>query len=117
MNIKTKFANGVHPVTKERTTKKATPVDIEALVICTDPLPSARALPTHKYDALFEKLKVGECIKCKTQETSSIAAALNKWLDGRDMKNVVKSCTRYEADGLGRVWLLAPVERKLKVAA
>lgn len=115
--MKTTFANNKHPVTGESTTKKAKHIDVATLSICEDPLPSARALPVKKYDDFFATMKVGQCIKCQTSETSSIAAALNKWLDGQGKTNVVKSCTRYEADGLGRVWLLAPVKRELKAAA
>lgn len=79
-------------------------IDVAHLKVCNDPIPSTRMVP-NKYATLFAALKVGQAIKCKPQETSSITAALRKWLkDGGFMGTV--QCLRDYGDGMGRVWLV-----------
>ena len=80
----------------------------DELVICNDPLPERRIQST-KYDEVFNKLKVGQCIKCKPHEANRLASALKKWLTVRNRSDEVKSCTNY-GDGMGRVFLVEGVE-------
>ncbi len=78
-----------------------------ALVICDDPLPSARALPDLKYEAVFAKLVPGKCIKCAPADVGKIAGGLRKHFERRGITDKVKTTSSYEADGMGRVWWVA----------
>lgn len=97
--IKTKWVN---PLTKT----KAKLVDVSSLVIVNDPIPVTRATVTAKYGELFRKLKPGQAIKCQPDEAAKIGHALNTWLKKTGKPGKVKTCCRYESDGLGRVWLM-----------
>lgn len=113
--MKTKFAKGTNPWTGEKNMRKQTNyVDIATLVICDDPLPTRRVNKL-KYAEVFAKLKPGQCIVCDPIHSAKIAHALNTWVDKHGLKFMVRTTNRYEKDGKGRVWLLAP-EKRLKVA-
>ena len=122
--MKTKFA-GTNPFTGEvhihapvQKQKHSTFCDVSTLEITNDVLPIGRTKNTgNKYDELFFSLKVGQCIKCQPAEVSKIAHALNTWLERYGKTNAVRSCKHYDTDKLGRIWLLEPVKRVLKVAA
>jgi hypothetical protein len=108
----------VAPAAKAKKIKQSfAPVDLATLRIASDPLPERRATPGLKYEALFSQLQVGQCIVCAPDETSKLGHALNTWLQVKGRNNAVKTCSRYETDQQGRVWLLAPVQRPLKSAA
>ena len=120
--MNTKFA-GKNPFTGQvqepaQKQKLSTFCDVSKLEITNDALPIGRMKNTvNKYDELFSSLKVGECIKCQPVEVSKIAHALNTWLARHNKTNAVRSCKHYDTDQLGRIWLLEPVKRTLKVAA
>ena len=109
--MQTKFASKnpfTGGVTASRKRPPAPPVDVSALTIGDDPLPTYRAPVETKYGELFAKLKVGQCIVCEAGTAAKIGHALNSWLDKHGKANMVKTSQRYEKDGKGRVWLLAP---------
>jgi hypothetical protein len=72
-----------------------------SLEICDDPLP---ALPGLKYQAVFDKLQPGQCIKCAPADTGKISGGLRKHFERNNITDKVKTTNCYEADGLGRVW-------------
>ena len=86
-------------------TAKIAPVDVSKLEICDDPLPSHRALPDHKYDAIFDKLKHGQCVKTEAGRADKVAQALRTYLKRKQKSGAVKAMSDY-GDGHGRVWLL-----------
>ena len=99
-------------------TKKKTPpefVDAGKLSICDDPLPNHRALPGGKYDNLLKKIKVGQCIKCPTDDVAKVCGAMRKLVSTHNIKGSVRSMTDY-GDGFGRVWLVAQPAKALKAA-
>jgi len=115
---KTKFAKNTNPWTGEKPAKKPmTIIDPEALEICDDPLPTARSAPEGKYSAKFAALAYGQCLKCPPGAAPKIATALKKWLDVNKKPGSVRSTLRYADDGTGRVWLIAPQQKALKMAA
>lgn len=114
----TKFATQRHPWTgavlpQNMTIKKTIfePVDVNALVIANDPLPVGRISP-NKYRAIFERLKVGQCIRCKPSDVARIGNALRKHVEVCNIKTTkggpVRLISQREgADGVGRVWIVA----------
>lgn len=106
--MKTTFANAHSPFgpTPKRQSK---PVDVDALKIANDPMTGRKLTAAPKYEQIFSKLKAGQCIVCQPGEAAKISHALNNWLKNQNKTNVVRSCNRYEKDGLGRVWLFEPV--------
>ncbi len=91
----------------KRKAKPCDPVDVSQLEISDDPLPAARAAPGHKYDALFDKLAFGQCVKTEVGRADKVAQALRTYLKRKDKQGRVKSMTDY-GDGKGRVWLIKP---------
>lgn len=91
---------------KPREKRKSKLVDVASLVIVNDPIPSTRATVTAKYGELFGKMKLGQAIKCQPDEAGKIGHALNTWLKKNGKPGMAKTCRRYEADNLGRVWLV-----------
>ena len=119
--MNTTFA-GTNPFTGE-TAKPAKQklsrfLDVSTLVITNDALPIGRMKNTqNKYDEVFSALKVGQCIQCQPEDVSKLSHALNTWLERHGKVNAVRSCKHYDTDRMGRIWLLEPVKRALKVAA
>ncbi|MGL4680034.1 MAG: hypothetical protein ACRCWC_11715 [Plesiomonas shigelloides] len=109
---KTKFAGKTNPFTGESTVKKLKHVQVESLVITDDPIQDTRAAVSEKYGEIFSKMKVGQSIKCQPDEAGKIGHALNTWLKRHGIKGMAKTCSRYEADGLGRVWLISAEKSK-----
>lgn len=88
-------------------------IDPDALVVCDDPMPSGRAAPD-KYAAVFDQLKLGQCVKCKPDQVSLISGAMRKWAKQRSKPCIVRATARYPSDGQGRVWLLADPKAKAR---
>lgn len=114
---KTTFAGNRNPFTgaympKNPPRKHADPDTME---ICNDPIPSYRAKPKGKYDEMFAKLKPGQCIKCKPDESQKLAHAMRGWAQDHAKTCVVRSISDY-GDGMGRVWLIAGPVKALKAA-
>ena len=114
--MKTKFAGPSPFPTAPKVAKVVKYVDPTKLVIANDPLPSGRASPEKKYDALFSKMKPGQCLVCESDEAGKIGHAMGVWLKNTGKPGSVRTTRNYEADGKGRVWLVAAA-KKLKVAA
>ena len=93
---------------KPKVKRQSKLVDVSSLVIVNDPIPDTRATVTAKYGELFAKLKFGQAIKCGPDEAGKIGHALNTWLQKNKKPGMAKTCRRYEADGMGRVWLVEP---------
>jgi hypothetical protein len=87
------------------TRPKGQPLDISTLEICSDPLPSHRASPGRKYDALFDTLKPGDCIKTPEGMADKVGQALRTYIVRKKKVASVKIMSDY-GDGKGRVWLL-----------
>ena len=87
--------------------------------ISNDKLPAGRTVGGHKYDAIFEQLKPGQCIRVPTDDVNCVSNALRKYVEAKAMRCIVRSVKYYpgdKSDKRGRVWLLDnPV--KLKRAA
>ena len=105
MKPSTVFAGKSSPFTAVPRAKKIFAfVDADSLTITNDPLPKRRASP-NKYSVIFDKLKIGQCVKCEPNEAAKVAHALTVWLKKIGKTGRVKSTCRYD-DGKGRVWLL-----------
>lgn len=108
--IKTQWVVPKKPRAKPVKLVKVNPADLQV----TDDKPVAtRVKQGNKYQALFESMKPGQCVKCRTEETQTVAQAMRKWiLENRDVTKLhVKAVMRYPEDGLGRVWMM-PKEAK-----
>ena len=72
----------------------------------------------HKYTETFDSLKLGQCIRCSTDNVTRVSNALRKYLEHTKRKGQIKSTRRYPDDeGFGRVWLLAAPAKALKAVA
>ncbi len=90
-----------------RTRKGETHVDVDLLKIeHGTPLPVAVRQSNSKYDALFEKLKLGDCVVCEFDERGKVTSALIKFISKRGLAFKTKSLGRCE-DGHARVWMVA----------
>lgn len=120
MNTKTQFARGGNPFAPKAPKAPMRFVDPDALSIANDPLPSARAKPGHKYDAMFSKLKPGQCLVCEGPDAGKIGHALTTWLKRNGKDGVIRSTKNYEGavpgSKTGRVWLIVPDRVLRKVA-
>lgn len=112
MNPKTTFIGKTNPFTGAPM-RPVDHVDPDSLAITNDPLPAGRA-KTNKYSAVLDKLKPGQCIKCKAEHVGAVASAVKKHIENNRLDCTVRLTKNY-GDGLGRVWLMKN-ERKLKVA-
>ena len=90
--------------------KTRTIIDPEKLEITNDPVVSRYSGPG-KYDDIFRRLTIGQCIKCEPQWADKLGQALRTYLAKNNRPGRVKTSRNYEKDGKGRVWLL-PVVRK-----
>lgn len=59
-----------------------------------------------KFDALFDGMKVGDCVVCEPGEREHIRGAMLKWAKKRGKQIAVRSQTTC-TDGAARVWMLA----------
>lgn len=95
---------------------KLSRIDPAKLVISNDPMPAHRASP-NKYAEIFGRLKPGQCIICEPDQASKLSTALKKHVQQAGQTHIVRSTSRFEADGKGRVWLIAVAPVKAKRAA
>lgn len=86
--------------------KPATYVDVDSLVICADTPVFKRFQTTSKYEAFFDKMKPGQCVKCLPEQAGQVSGALESYLKRNGISARVKSTCNYPADGQGRVWWL-----------
>lgn len=90
----------------------------DELSITDDALPARRALPKHKYHAVFAGMKMGQSVRCPTSSVGKVSGAMRKYVELKGLKAHVKSVIRFDDDtGYGRVWLLETPTKPLKVAA
>lgn len=83
------------------------PVNVAALEIRDDPLPTSRQITDLKYDAIFRAMKPGQCIKCETSAVGLLQGALRKHIERNKMADhIVRTVLNYEGTGTGRVWLM-----------
>lgn len=104
--IKTQWVTPKKPRAKPA---KLIKVDVADLQVTDDKPVLTRVKQGNKYQALFESMKPGQCVKCRTEETQTVSQAMRKWiLENRDVTKLkVKAVMRYPEDGMGRVWLMA----------
>jgi hypothetical protein len=82
------------------------PVEVESLKIADDPYVDHRSRPVGKYDALFQKLKPGQCVVCPPERAPNVKSAMDKWLKATGREGSARARSRYPADNMGRVWWL-----------
>lgn len=90
-------------------TKPQHVIDPSELAIANDPPPSKR-YTQRKLDPIFAKLKPGQCLKCPSGVASNVGTQLRKFVKRRGLPGRVLVTSHYEADGMGRVWLLPAEE-------
>ena len=86
--------------------KPATYVDVDSLVICADTPVFKRFQTASKYEAFFDSMKPGQCVKCLPEQAGQVSGALESYLKRNGISARVKSTCNYPADGMGRVWWL-----------
>ncbi len=75
------------------------------MTICNDPLPEKLNYEGgFKYQAIFEKLKPGDCIRCSPDDISKVRHALQKHFKRSKIDAKVKTIKHYPDDRMGRVW-------------
>lgn len=103
--IKTKFATP-NPFAPLRKATPKTDIKVSSLAIEATPYnPVGRRSTASKYDSVFAKLKVGECVVCAPEAVASINSALRKYHQKLGAYAIVRSITKCN-DGKGRVWLM-----------
>lgn len=99
------------PLPKSKTKPKPafrSPLHLDDLEICDDPIPKKRP-SVSQYDPVFDKMKVGQCIKADPERVNTVAAAMRNWIRRNKRKTLaVKSLRLYPGckEKLGRVWLI-----------
>lgn len=58
-----------------------------------------------KFDALFDRMKPGDCVRCEPSERETVRGAMLKWAKRRGKSIAVRSQSTC-ADGAARVWML-----------
>jgi len=103
--IKTQW---IQPKAKRAKPVKLVRVDVAELQVTDDKPVVTRVKQGNKYQALFESMKPGQCIKCRPEEVQSVSQSMRKWiLENRDITKLkVKAVMNYPDDGLGRVWMM-----------
>ena len=79
-------------------------VDLSTLSITDDPL-ILRQYKECKYDGIFSKLKHGQSIKCKSEDTQKIGNAMRDWAKRMGRKGKVRGVSYYTKT-TGRVFWL-----------
>jgi hypothetical protein len=97
------------PKPKQPAKRKHTDVDLSTLSISDDPY-TGRRYKENKYEHLFNKLKHGQSIKCRSEDTDKIGQALRKWAQNNNKKGQVKG-VKYYTKTTGRVFWM-PVSEK-----
>lgn len=100
-------------------TKKSNPTisapeyaDVDTMVITDDPITKQANTGGDKYSPLFDKMKVGQAVKCHPKDAPKVAGAMRKWVKDHRPGAMVRAVRRYPKDNMGRVWLLAPAKGK-----
>ena len=97
--------------TRKKATGPAEYADIDSMVITDDPITARTASSGDKYGPLFAKMKLGQSIKCRSEDAPKVGNALRKWRDANRPDAEVRAVRHYPGDNLGRVWLLEPVKK------
>ena len=84
--------------------------DLDSMQITDDPITGRTQVAGDKYSPLFAKMRLGQSIKCQPADAPKVANALRKWREANNPQAVVRAVRKYPADGMGRVWLLAPAK-------
>jgi len=103
-------------VVSEQMKKKMIYIDPKDIQITDDELPASRCVPLNKYNNVFGKMRLGQSLRCTTENIGKVSNAMRKYveLNGMKKKAVVRTVTKYtdpktkiEDVGYGRVWMLA----------
>lgn len=62
---------------------------------------------TGRYDATFDSMKFGQCVRVKPEEVTRVSAAMRYWIKKHDIKDAAVREAKNMPDGYGRVWLLS----------
>lgn len=99
MEVKTTFVGKRNPFTGN-TLKGHEPA---AMYIDNQPMPKGKVV-TSKYEPLFMKLKVGQCIVVDKDKTDAVGQALRGYLKKYNLRGKVKCFSSGFLDGKGRVY-------------
>ena len=102
---------GATPVKPRKATGPAEYADIDSMQITDDPITPRTASSGDKYGPLFAKMKLGQSIKCRSEDAPKVGNALRKWRDANCPDADVRAVRHYPGDNMGRVWLLEPVKK------
>lgn len=102
---------GATPVKPRKATGPAEYADIDSMQITDDPITPRTASSGDKYGPLFAKMKLGQSIKCRSEDAPKVGNALRKWRDANCPDAEVRAVRHYPGDNMGRVWLLEPVKK------
>ena len=116
MTAKTSFANGINPfagqpVTPGKPTPRSKqprkPIDLTMLSMCSDPIPEHRRVENKmsKYAPLLKRMHAGECIKCPSNQVTTIVKSIVRVAKRHYPNHELRSMSNY-GDGMGRVWML-----------
>lgn len=95
-----------NPFGSAKMTKQPTkPTDMAALTICDDPIPTKRASSADKYGAIFNKMNLGQAIKCSAADCGKVSKAMRKYIVVNLIDAKVVSTSDY-GDGMARVWMV-----------
>lgn len=105
--------------------KESVYINPDDLQITDDALPASRCAPLHKYHQTFERMRVGQSVRCATGDVGKVAGAMRKYIEVKSIKaTAVRTVMRYtdpktkiEDVGYGRVWMVAAPAKALKRAA
>jgi hypothetical protein len=79
--------------------------DPSKLVICDDKIQPHKAPAGTKYTALFQKMKLGQAIKCHPGEMGRVSGAMRAYIRRASLNAKVLATKNY-GDGMSRVWLM-----------
>lgn len=100
------------PMPKRKQTAPMQYADVDTMVITDDPITKQANTGGDKYSPLFDKMKVGQAVKCHPKDAPKVAGAMRKWVKDHRPGAMVRAVRRYPKDNMGRVWLLAPAKGK-----
>lgn len=87
--------------------KKASHIDLSALKLTNDPLPTVRVATGSKYEALFtQAMRAQQAIKTPAGRAAGISNAARTWLRRHGHTNYTTRSVSDYGDGHGRVWIV-----------
>jgi hypothetical protein len=87
------------------------PIDPAGLEICDDPPPAQTRVTGSKYGPIFERIKLGQAVRCAGNQAARICAQFAKWLKVHKPNSglIARAVSSYPgdlSDKRGRVFLI-----------